>query len=64
MNKQFWLMDGRANYSIDNACVLETCNTFQEAMNSLALYGNDTCIVKVEGDKKELVYSLLQEHNE
>lgn len=57
--KYFWLMDGRANYDIDTAMVLETTDTYDEAMKSINDYGADTCIVEVDGDKQTLVYSLM-----
>ena len=52
-------MDGRANSNIDKALVLETADTFDEAMQSINDYGTDTCIVKVTDDGQELVYSLV-----
>lgn len=58
---QYWVMDGRANYSIDNALVLVPCDTFDEAMKYINNYGDDTCIVKVTESNQELVYSLQQE---
>ena len=60
--EQYWVMDGRANYSIDDALVLVTCDTFDGAMEHVNDYGNDTCIVKVVGDDQELAYSLLTEN--
>ncbi len=60
--EQYWVMDGRANYSIDDAYVLVTCDTFDEAMDYVNDYGDDTCIVKILGDNQELVYSLLTDH--
>jgi hypothetical protein len=59
--KHYWLMDGRANYDIDTAMVLETADTYAEAMESINDYGADTCIVEVDDDKEtqELVYSLM-----
>lgn len=64
-DEQFWVMDGRANYEIDDAQVLLTCGTLKEAKRSVHDFGNDTCIVKVvindEGYTFELVYSLFWE---
>jgi len=49
MPKQgYWLMDGRANYSVDDAIVLECCDTLKEAKEHINDYGADTCIVDVE----------------
>ncbi len=56
---QYWLMDGRANYSIDKAIVLEICSTMNEATKNFDNYGDDTCIVKVDGDEKTVICSLL-----
>ena len=39
--------------------MLLTCDTFDEAMEHINDYGNDSCIVKVVEDDYELVYSLL-----
>jgi hypothetical protein len=44
----YWLMDGRALNDIDSALVLETCDTLEEAQESIYDYGDDTCIVQVE----------------
>lgn len=63
MSEQYWLMDGRANYSIDDAIVLEIRDTFDEAMKKINNYGADTCIVKIVGNSQELVYSLLWMEN-
>lgn len=64
-DEQFWVMDGRANYSIDDAQCLVTCGTFKEAKGAIHDYGNDSCIVKVvisNGEYTfELVYSLFWE---
>ena len=52
-------MDGRANYDIDAALVLETCDTLKEAQANVNDYGADTCIVEVDGNKQTLIYSLM-----
>jgi len=58
MGKQgYWLMDGRANYSIDDALVLECCSTLEEANHNINNYGTDTCIVDPE--TQEVVDSLM-----
>ena len=44
----YWLMDGRAAYSVDDATVLETCDTLEECAESINDYGDDTCIVDVK----------------
>jgi hypothetical protein len=55
---QYWVMDGRANYDIDEALVLVNCKTLVEAFRNVDDYGADTCIVKVEGEQQKLIYSL------
>ena len=58
MSKQgYWLMDGRANYSVDDAFVLECCNTLKKAKANINNYGADTCIVDVE--TQEVIDSLM-----
>ena len=44
-------MDGRANYNVDVALVLECCETLEEAEKNINDYGADTCIVDVETQK-------------
>lgn len=57
---QFWLMDGRAHHSIDDAIVLAIYDTLDEAKKYINGYGADTCIVKIEEDEEdEIVDSLL-----
>ena len=66
MGKQgYWLMDGRANYDVDKAMVLETCNTLEEAQASINNYGADTCIVDVETQKvvDSLMWRTKKENN-
>jgi len=53
----YWLMDGRANYDVDKALVLESCYTLEDARKSWHDYGNDTCIVDVK--TQTIVDSLL-----
>lgn len=53
----YWLMDGRANYDVDDAYVLRSCNTLEEAQIHINDYGADTCIVDVE--TQEVVDSLM-----
>ncbi len=55
----YWLMDGRANFDIDRALVLETCDTLAEAKAHLNDYGADTCLVEVDGNTQTLVDSLM-----
>lgn len=55
--KGYWLMDGRANYDVDRAMVLECCDTLEEAKANINEYGADTCIVDVE--TQEVVDSLM-----
>ena len=58
MAKQgYWLMDGRANFDVDRAIVLECCSTLKEAKRNINNYGADTCIVDVE--TQEVVDSLM-----
>ena len=57
---KYWIMDGRANYNVDKAMVLETCETIEEAYKNWEKYGTDTCIVKVDGQK---VVDCLLWHN-
>ena len=47
-NQGYWLMDGRANHSVDDAMVLECCSTLEEARRNINNYGTDTCIVDVD----------------
>lgn len=53
----YWLMDGRANYDVDAATVLEHCDTLAEAKRNINDYGADTCIVDIESQK--VVDSLM-----
>ena len=55
----YYLMDGRANYDIDAAIVLDCCNTLKEAVENINRYGADTCIVKDLGSGQTLVWSLM-----
>ena len=52
----YYIMDGRANYDVDAAFVLESCDTLEEAKESISGYGADTCIVDEAG---KVVDSLL-----
>lgn len=60
----YYLMDGRANFDIDKAAVLETCDTIDEAMNSINNYGTDTCLVRVSNNNEQLLFSLLDDEVE
>jgi uncharacterized membrane protein len=53
----YWLMDGRANYDVDAAIVLECCDILAEAKRNINDYGADTCIVDAE--TQEVVDSLM-----
>jgi hypothetical protein len=55
--KQYWLMDGRANYDVDVAYVLECCSSLKKAKRNINNYGADTCIVDAE--TQEVVDSLM-----
>ena len=46
--KGYWLMDARANYSVDDAIVFECCHSLKEARKHINDYGEETCIVDVE----------------
>jgi len=48
---KYWLMDGRAVYSVDDALVHECCDTIEECAEGLNDYGADTCIVEVESQR-------------
>ena len=54
----YYLMDGRANYDIDAAIVLDCCDTLEEAYKNIDDHGADTCVVEV-GSEKTLVWSLM-----
>lgn len=58
--KYYCLMDGRYVLDPDRALVNETCDTLEEAVNSINDYGADTCIVSVDADtgKEALLYIL------
>jgi hypothetical protein len=56
-NKTYWVMDGRANYSIDNAMVLVCCPGLDDAYDCWKEFGADTCIV--DPDTQEVVDSLM-----
>ena len=55
--KDYWVMDGRAHYSIDDATVLVCCSTLDEAYRSLDDFGSDSCIV--DPDTKTIIDSLM-----
>ena len=55
--KQYWLMDGRANYDVGAAYVLECCSSLKDAKRNINDYGADTCIVDAE--TREVVDSLM-----
>lgn len=55
---QYWIMDGRANYSISSATILSTCDTLEEANDDLLLFGTGSCLVEVKDGRQEVIDSL------
>jgi hypothetical protein len=55
-DSSFYLMDGRALYSVERAIVLETCDTLEEAVDNINNYGADTCIV--DAQTGDVIWSL------
>ena len=50
----FLVMDGRANYDVDEALVLVALNSIEECFEVLQDFGPDTCIVV----DNEVIFSL------
>jgi hypothetical protein len=63
---QYWVMDGRAHYSFDDATVLVCCDSLDEAKSYINDYGAGTCIIEVNTKTWEhsIVASLLWIANE
>lgn len=43
--KEYWLMDERAVFDIDRAFVFRVCDSYDEAWELAAEYGDGVCVV-------------------
>lgn len=55
MEKMYLLYDSRYLNDPDEAIIFECCDTLYEAKGNMSDYGNDTVIVQVDINGKELI---------
>ncbi len=62
--KSMWLLyDGRYLTDKDRATCYEVCKSLREAVKNKYNYGNDTVIVKVDVDGKQLINPRIIHQN-